>query len=379
MSRRRRRLLDYYRQFEALSPEEDSQRLRIRRSEERSQELARVPDLDMAGSAWHEPPDPEIINAATFALRRSINRYPAVGATAAVEAVARRHGVPVERVALGHGAGQLLQATLRELAAGGEAILPWPSWSPLPALAGRAGARPVEVPLAPAGGVDLEAVGDAVTERTRAIVLCSPNDPTGAVLDRDRLRAFTGALRPDVSVLVDEALVELAGEQASMAPLIDELPNLLVLRSFSKAWAMAGMRAGYVLGSAADEELLRVLTPGQGVASPTQAAIAAALEDPERASRRLERRRLAVAAERAHLTARLAGTPFSVLGSAAHVVWLRGEGMTSAQIAHGLAARRIHVAPGAAWGDEDHVRVTLRERGATDRLAAALSVLAAEP
>jgi len=176
-------------------------------------------------------------------------------------------------------------------------------------------------------------------------------------------------------VIVDEALVELAGEEMSVAPLVDELPNLLVLRSFSKAWAMAGLRAGYVVGSGADEELLRVLTPGQGVASPTQAAIAAALEDPARATRRLERRQLGIAAEREHLQGLLQDTPFSFLESAAHVVWLRGEGMTASQITHGLSEQRVHVASGAAWGDDDHVRVTLRERSATDRLAAALHVL----
>ncbi len=374
---RRRRLADYYRQFEALSPAENSQRLRERRGEERSQELARVPDLDMSGTAWHEPPDPEIINAATFALRRSINRYPDPPQPPgpAVHAIARRHDVPVDRVALGHGAGQLLQAALRELAGGGEALMPWPSWGPLPALAGRAGVRGVPVPLASDGSADLDALAAAATDATRAVVICSPNDPTGALVAREALRDFTAALRPDVSVLVDEALVELAGEGASVAPLVSELPNLLVFRSFSKAWAMAGLRAGYVLGSATDAELLAVLTPGQGVASPTQAAVAAALEDLDRAAGRLERRRFGIAAERAHLAARLADTPFSVLESAAHVVWLRGEDMTAAQITHGLAGQRVHVASGAGWGDEEHVRVTLRERGATDRLVSALRAL----
>ena len=219
---RRRRLADYYRQFEALSPAENSQRLRERRGEERSQELARVPDLDMSGTAWHEPPDPEIINAATFALRRSINRYPDPPQPPgpAVHAIARRHDVPVDRVALGHGAGQLLQAALRELAGGGEALMPWPSWGPLPALAGRAGVRGVPVPLASDGSADLDALAAAATDATRAVVICSPNDPTGALVAREALRDFTAALRPDVSVLVDEALVELAGEGASVAPLV---------------------------------------------------------------------------------------------------------------------------------------------------------------
>jgi histidinol-phosphate/aromatic aminotransferase/cobyric acid decarboxylase-like protein len=372
----RRRLLDYYRQFEALSPEEDSRRLRERRDAERSKELERVAALDLSGTAWHEAPDPEIVNAATFALRRALNRYPDPHGGAAREAVARHHGVPADRVALGHGAGELLQAALRELAAGGEVVLPWPSWSPLPALAARAGVRPVPVRLGAGDAVDLDALAAAVGDATRAVVICSPNDPTGAVVDREALRTFVAALRPSVSVLVDEALVELAGEDASCAPLVDELPNLLVLRSFSKGWAMAGLRAGYLLGPAGDEELLAVLGPGQGVASPTLAAITAALEDPGRAARRLAARRTAAAAERERLATLLAGTPFSFAPSAAHLVWLRGEGMTAAAIAHALAGQGVLVASGAQWGDEEHVRVALRDRAATERLAAALRAAA---
>ncbi|MEA2124289.1 MAG: histidinol-phosphate aminotransferase, partial [Solirubrobacteraceae bacterium] len=228
-----KRGLDYYRQFEALSPEENVARLRAARAEQRSRELSRVDELDLRTTAWHEPPDPEIVNAATFALRRSINRYPEPGAGPAIAAIARHHGVPEGRIALGHGAGQLLQAALRELAMGGEAVLPWPSWAALPGLVTRSGAQPVPVPLDASGAVDLDGLAAAVTERTRAVVICSPNDPTGTVVDRAQLRAFAESLRPELTVIVDEALVELAGDDASMAPLLEDLPNLLVLRSFS--------------------------------------------------------------------------------------------------------------------------------------------------
>lgn len=366
MSPRRRRL-DYYRQFEAMSPQETSQRLRSVRAEQRSQELARVDDLDLASLTWHEPPDPELVNAATYALRRSINRYPEGGGPA-VAAIAAFHGVPEERVALGHGAGQLLQAALRELAEGGEVVVPWPAWAPLPTLIARAGARPVEAARGPLAELP-------VGPDTRAIVLCSPNDPTGDVLDPAELRAFAESLPPQVTVLVDEALVELAPADASVAPLLDELPNLLVFRSFSKAWSLAGLRVGYVLGSATDAELLRVLGPGQGVASPAQAAVAAALDDEARARLRLQQRRTTAARERARLAEALDGLPFAFAPSQTHAVWMRGDGMTAAQITHALAEQKVHVASGAQWGDDDHVRVTLRDQRATERLVAALRIL----
>lgn len=367
MSPRRRRL-DYYRQFEALSPQENSERLRRARTEQRSQELARVDDLDLATTTWHEPPDPEVVNAATYALRRSINRYPDTTGPA-LAAIAAHHGVPQERIALGHGAGQLLQAALREMAAGGEVVIPWPGWAPLPTLAARAGARPILAPHGPLAELP-------VTDETRAVVLCSPNDPTGAVLDAAELRAFAEGLRPEISVFADEALVELAGPEASLVPLLDGLPNLLVFRSFSKAWALAGLRAGYVLGSSTDAELLGVLTPGQGVASPAQAAVAAALENEDRARLRLQQRRTAAATEVARLATALRDTPFSFPESRTHSVWLRGERMTAAQITHALAEQRIHVASGANWGDDDHVRITLRDQRSTERLVAALRIIA---
>ncbi len=178
-------------------------------------------------------------------------------------------------------------------------------------------------------------------------------------------------------MFVDEALVELAPPGSSVVPLLDELPNLLVFRSFSKAWALAGLRAGYVIGSATDAELLGVLTPGQGVASPAQAAVAAALENEDRARLRLQQRRTAAAAERARLATALAGDARSRSPSRRrHAVWLSAAGMTAAQLTHALAEQRIHVASGANWGDDDHVRVTLRDQRSTERLVAALRILA---
>jgi histidinol-phosphate aminotransferase len=369
---RRPRFLDYYRQFEALSPEDDALRLRARRDEEKAKALAVTPVLDLSRSEWHEPPDPEVINAATYAMRRAINRYPDPGGGAAREAVASRHGVDVGQVALGHGAAQLMQAALREAAYGEEVVIAWPSWGPLPALAARAGATPVPVELDPAGVVDLEAMAAAVGERARAVVICSPNDPTGALVDPDDLRRFATGLPENVLVLLDEALVDFPGEEASAVGLVAGLPNLLVFRSFSKAWAMAGYRAGYAVGPPELSELLGRMTPGLGVATPTLAAIAAALDATRRGRQRLERRRQTVAAERDRLLRILKGSPYSMAPSRACYVWLSSEGMEGAAIARGLSQARIVVAPGTDWGDEDHVRITLRDKPATERLGSAL-------
>lgn len=373
---RRPRFLEYYRQFEALSPEEDSARRMARRDEARSRALAVTPVLDLSRPEWHEPPDPEIVNAATFALRRALNRYPDAGGGAARAAVARRHEVPETQVALGHGAAQLLQAALRELASGGEVVLPWPSWTPLPALAARAGATPVPVELDPAGLVDVDALITAAQGASvRAVILCSPNDPTGAVVELGEIRRLAGALRERTVLLLDEALVDFVGEEASAAAIVSELPNTIVFRSFSKAFALAGLRAGYAVGPPELAETLGRMTPGLGVASPTLAAMATALDPNDRAVRRMRKRRAAAATERDRLAEALRGTPYSTAPSRSCYVWMSCEGLGGAAISRGLDEARIVVAPGADWGDEDHIRITLRDKPATERLASALRAL----
>ena len=365
---RKPRFLEYYRQFEEISPEEQSSRLRIRRDEERSQALARVDPIDLSRPDWHEPPDPEIVNAATYALRRAVNRYPDVAATPAREALARRHGVDPSQVALGHGAGQLMQAALRRLA-GGDAVMPWPTWGPLPALAARAGVRPELVEDG-----DLAA---AVTERTSAVIICSPNDPTGELWEPDAVRALSRALPDGVPLLLDEALIDFAGEESSCLPLVSELPNLLVFRSFSKAWAMAGFRVGYAVGPVEAAPLLGELGPGSGVHTPGQFAVVAGLEGGGKSLLRLERRRAAIRAEHERLHAALDGHRVRTSASACHFAWLAAEGSNADGLAEGLKAQGITVVSGRQWGDEDHIRITLRDKPATERLASALRGLVA--
>jgi histidinol-phosphate aminotransferase len=165
---------------------------------------------------------------------------------------------------------------------------------------------------------------------------------------------------------VDAALAEFAPPRADMV----ERERTIIVRSFSKAHAMAGFRAGYALAN--DTDLIERLSPAGGVSAPAQAAMLWAIThgDPL-----VARRRAAAARERERLAAALDGTPFSFRDGDGHLVWLGSTRHSGAEIARGLAARRIYVAPGTAWGDDLHVRVALRDGAATDRLAAALNEL----
>jgi len=371
-----RRFLGYYRQFEELSPEEVSRELRRRRDEEKAQSLTETPALDLAAPGWHEPPHAEIVNTATFALRRAVNVYPDAGAEALAAALAERHGVEPASVVPGHGAGELLRTALQALLAGsgsgGDVAVAWPGWGPLPRLVHEAGGRPVPVRLGPDGAADVEALAAAAGPATRAVVLCSPNDPTGGTVDAGALRRLAAALPQTTWILLDAALADFEAPEADLAPLTGELERLLVFRSFSKAHAMAGFRAGYAVGPAGAGELLGRLGPTLGISAPAQAGMTWATANGERY---LPRRREHAATERDHLEAVLAGTGFSFPRGTGPLLWLAGDGLSGKELAAELAAKRIFVAPGAAWGDEHHVRIALRGPEATDRLAAALKEL----
>ena len=385
-----RRLRDYYRQFEELSPDEISQQLRKRRDAEKASALAEVPPLDLTTPAWHEPPDAEAVNAATYALRRSVNRYPDDGALR--EALAERHGVTPDQVAPGHGAGELLHAAFRAIgAAGGQVAIAWPGWGPLPRLVHEAGGVPVPVPLRDDGAPDTEALLDAVGPETAAVALCTPNDPTGAAVAPADLRALAERLDERVWLVVDAALAEFEPPQGGQTPLgakhapernpaapapkggqtpLGVRERVLVVRSFSKAHAMAGFRAGYALAD--DEELIDRLSPAGGVSAPAQAAMLWAVRDGHAI---VARRRAAAARERERLAAALEGTPFSFPAGHGHLVWLGSSEHEGAHVARHLAGSRIYVTPGTAWGDDLHVRIALRDGAATDRLAAALKTI----
>jgi histidinol-phosphate aminotransferase len=201
-----RRLRDYYRQFEELSPEEISRGLREQRDAERASALAEIPPLDLSSPAWHEPPDPEAVNAATYALRRAVNTYPDDAPLR--EAIAARHGVTVDQVAPGHGGGELLHAAFRAIGGGGQVAIAWPGWGPLPRLVHEAGGVPVPVPLTPAGAADPEALIAAVGPETTAVALCSPNDPTGAALPAAGLQALAEQLDERIWLIIDAALAD---------------------------------------------------------------------------------------------------------------------------------------------------------------------------
>jgi histidinol-phosphate aminotransferase len=353
---------DYYRQFEDIDEATLNLARRARRARERRLALARLPDLDLSGTEWPELPHSEIVNAAIARARGLVNRYPDRHAAAVRRLLAERHGLAPERIVLGNGAAELLQAAaLALLSRGDELVMPWPSYPLYPLLAAHAGAKPVSVEHAP----PIEAVG----ERTRAIVICNPNDPTGRYMRADELGALLAALPAHVYVLLDEALVHFQDKEDVDAclRLIDAFPRLLVVRTFSKIYGLSGLRAGYAAGS--DARLLGAVAPVLGVNALTQAAVEHALRTGDS---ELERRRRSVARERARLLDGLRTLGLDASESQANFIWLRARGVSGDELANRLRRQGVIVAPGGPLGADDHIRATVRNGEATDRLLRAL-------
>src|SRR3954464_12166483 len=179
-------LLDYYRQFDDVDEEVINRRLRERRAREKAPGLERVPTIDLSSSEWPDFPNSEIVNASIAAARGRVNGYPDRHATVVREALASRHGVQPEQIVVGNGAAELLQMATMVLLERGELVSPWPSYPLYPLMASRAGGRPVAVD-------SLNDVLDAVTDRTRVVVICNPNDPTGTYVTSSRLAELIGS------------------------------------------------------------------------------------------------------------------------------------------------------------------------------------------
>jgi histidinol-phosphate aminotransferase len=359
----------HYRQFEEMTEEEISADLRAKASERRRRALARVEPIDLSTTTWPEYPPSSVVNAITYAARRGLHRYVDRDAAALRSELAHRHGVPVERVVVGGGAAQLLAAAAQALLEPlDELVTPWPSYGLYPAMARRARGHAVPVP-----GFAAETILRAVNERTRLVALCNPNDPTGELMRVEELRALLDALPERVVVLLDEALRDFvdAEERDAALALAGEFPRLLVFRTFSKAWGLAGLRVGYAIGGQGAEPLLEQLEPELGV---NELAQAGALEALRHADGVVAGRAAVVASERARLLEAARALGADAVPSQANVLWLRADGVAGAELARRLERHGVIVAPGGPLGDGERVRASVQRPEAGDRLLRALEL-----
>jgi histidinol-phosphate aminotransferase len=307
------------------------------------------------------PPLPGVMDAVMDAAG-TLNRYPDMFATGLVDALANRFDVPPAHLATGTGSvGVLQQAIQATAAAGDEVVYAWRSFEAYPIVVGISGAASVRVPLDRDARHDLPAMAEAVTDRTRLILVCSPNNPTGPAVHDDEMRAFLEQVPPDVLVVVDEAYREFVRDRAAAdgISLYRDHPNVCVLRTFSKAYGLAGLRVGFGIAAEPVADALRKTAVPFGVSGVAQQAAVESL----RQERALAERVDSLVAERERVRSELLKQGWDVPVSEANFVWL-ALGEQTTEFAAACEGAGIVVRPFPGEG----CRVTVAEPEASDRL-----------
>ncbi|MEU7045749.1 histidinol-phosphate transaminase [Streptomyces varsoviensis] len=305
------------------------------------------------------PPLPGVLESAVAAAG-AFNRYPDMACTDLVTELSERFDVPVDHLATGTGsvgvAQQLVQSTAGP---GDEVIYAWRSFEAYPIVTQISGATSVQVPLTADEEHDLEAMLAAITDRTRLIFVCTPNNPTGTVLRRAELESFLDRVPSDVLVVLDEAYREFNRDEdvPDGIDLYRDRPNVCVLRTFSKAYGLAGLRIGFAVAHEPVAAALRKTAVPFGVSQLAQDAAVASLRSEDALKERID----ALVVERRRVVEALVGQGWKVAETQANFVWLRlGERTTEFAAACERAGVVVRPFPG------EGVRVTIGEPEAND-------------
>ncbi|HEY8581764.1 MAG TPA: histidinol-phosphate transaminase [Capillimicrobium sp.] len=314
---------------------------------------------DLARLASNESPDPplpQVAEAAAKALS-GLNRYPDPTNGALRERLSDRYGVAVDRIAVGNGSCDILLAAGEALLEpGAELVFAWPSFSIYPHLAAATGATEIRVPLNARDEHDLDAMAAEITAATRLVIVCNPNNPTSTAVPLADIEAFLARVPRHVAVVLDEAYCEfnLLDDPDASLDLLPRHPNLVLLRTFSKVYGLAGLRVGFGLcGSPELRSAFDQVRQPFFCNAAAQAAAIEALKHSDAVAARVER---AVAA-RLQLDDGLRRLGIVPAESHANFAWL-DVGDTEAEIVQGLAERGVLVRSGAALGKPGALRVT---------------------
>ncbi|WP_422110496.1 histidinol-phosphate transaminase [Cellulosimicrobium arenosum] len=308
------------------------------------------------------PPLPSVVAAIADAAA-DVNRYPDMYAAELVEATAAALGVSAEEIVVGNGSVAVLAHVLQAVVEpGDEVVYPWRSFEAYPIVAAVSGAVSVQVPLldgAAAGRLDLPRMAAAITDRTRVVLVCTPNNPTGPAVHRDELDTFLAAVPSDVLVVLDEAYVEFVRDPHAPAGLdvYAKQPNVVLLRTFSKAYGLAGLRVGYAVARPRLAAGIRAVSTPFGVSHVAQRAAVASLAARDELLARVEH----LVADRTRLVEGLRDQGWELPESHANFVWF-DLGERTLQRAEEARAAGAIVRPFAGEG----LRVSVGEPEATD-------------
>lgn len=320
------------------------------------------PGLTSYKLSSNENPFPPLegVTDAVADAARTLNRYPDMGNVALRTGIAEELGVDPDQVAPGTGSVAVLYHLLSAYCdPGDEVVHAWRSFEAYPIGIAVAGAVSVPVPLTATGEHDLAAMAAAVTERTKVILLCTPNNPTGPALRHQEVAEFVARIRSDVVVVLDEAYRDFvrAPDPLRALDLVAAHPNVVSMRTFAKAAGLAGLRVGYLIGPEEIAAAVRTCALPFGVSSVAQAAALASIAAWDQLAERVQ----AIVDERIRVVGGLADLGWAVPDAQGNFVWL-DLGERTAEFASRADEVGIAVRPFAAEG----VRVTIGESAAND-------------
>ena len=290
----------------------------------------------------------------------NVNRYPDPGVTKLAARLAGKTGVPVEQIAVGCGSVSLCHQLMHAMCApGDEVVYAWRSFETYPIASQIALAKQVRVPLDATHTHDLRAMAEAITPGTRVVIICNPNNPTSTANRRAELDSFLDRVPSDVLVVLDEAYREFVTDPDVPDGLdyVRTRENVAVLRTFSKAYGLAGLRVGYFVGPAHIAEAMRKVYVPFSVNSLAQTAAIASLDAEEELLARCE----TLAAERERVRGALIEAGYEVPDSQANFVWLP-LGDAALDFAEHTLANKVVVRAFAG----DGVRVTISHHDEND-------------
>jgi histidinol-phosphate aminotransferase len=317
-----------------------------------------APPVRLASNESPYPPLPAVREAIERELA-TLNRYPDPSNSLLRARLSDRYGVPAEQIAIGNGSCDILLAAGEALLEpGAELVYAWPSFSVYPHLTAASGATAVAVPLDGEERHDLEAMLREITVATRLVLVCNPNNPTSTALPLADIAAFLAEVPEHVCTIVDEAYCEfnLLDDPDASVELLEEHPNLVLLRTFSKVYGLCGLRVGFALcGSPEMPRALDQVRQPFFCNAVAQAAATEALAHQDAVTDRVTR----TIAERISVEERLRALGLEVAESQANFCWLHlGEEREEADVMRGLEQRGVLVRGGAALGCEGALRVT---------------------
>jgi histidinol-phosphate aminotransferase len=300
-----------------------------------------------------------------------LNRYPDPAARALRSALAHRYDFAPERIAVGNGSCEVLLAAAEAvLEPGDDLVYAWPSFSMYPHLPAVTGTEALTAALTPGAAHDLEALRLAITDRTRLVLVCNPNNPTGTHLPSAEVERFLEKVPPRVLVVLDEAYVEfqVVEDPDTSLALLERFSNLVILRTFSKVYGLAGLRVGYALGSDEFRKAVDRVRQPFAVNHLAQVAATEALRHQDDVVRRVERN----AIERLWVAEELDRLGLVAPESQANFVWVALDDHDEADVMRELARRGVAVRSGTGLGGPGNLRITYGTRAENERMIEAL-------